>query len=68
MAIVRLGPDGEVEMIVPPTAEEVVEAEAALLRVAGALGRLAAARELDRRLSQGAAEDGRDPSPHAADD
>ena len=45
MAVVRLGPDGEVEVLVPPTPEEVAEAEAALLRVAAALGRVAAERD-----------------------
>ena len=67
MAIVRLGPGGEVEVIVPPTAEEAAEAEAAVLRLAGLLGRLAAERDWNDRLSKGAADDGLDPSLHAAD-
>lgn len=45
MAVVRLGPDGEVEVLVPPAPEEVVEAEAGLLRLAAALGRVAAERD-----------------------
>lgn len=49
MAVVRLGPDGEVEVLVPPTPEEMVEAEAGLLRVAAALGRVAAERDWEDR-------------------
>ena len=37
----RLGPNGEVEVIEPPTPEEVAEAEDALGRVISALVRLA---------------------------
>jgi hypothetical protein len=33
---VRLGPKGGVGVITPPTAEEIVEAEAGLMRVVGA--------------------------------
>jgi hypothetical protein len=36
MAVVRLGPKGGVGVITPPTAEEIVEAEAGLMRVVGA--------------------------------
>lgn len=43
---VILGPNGEVERVGPsPTAEEVAEANAALIRVAAALGRLMAQRD-----------------------
>jgi hypothetical protein len=55
MAVVRLGPNGEVEVLAPPTAEEIAEAEAGLLRVARALGALMAERDwadAQRRLSQ----------------
>ncbi len=41
MAVVRFGPNGEVEVIVPPTPEEMAEAEAGLRRVIRALARLA---------------------------
>lgn len=41
MAVVELGPNGEVRVIVPPTPEEVVEAEAALHRLIEALAKLA---------------------------
>jgi hypothetical protein len=55
MAVVRLGPKGGVGVITPPTAEEIVEAEAGLMRVARALGALMAEREwadAKRHLSQ----------------
>ena len=42
MAVVQLAPNGEVTVLVPPTPEEVVEAEAALLRVIKALAQMAA--------------------------
>lgn len=42
MAVVQLGPNGEVTVLVPPTPEEIVEAEAALLRVIEALADMAA--------------------------
>jgi len=45
MASVRLGPNGEVEVLVPPTPEEVVEAKAALDRVIKALARVAVERD-----------------------
>lgn len=45
MAVVRLGLNGEVEVLVPPTPEEVVEAEAALLRVIKALAEVAVERD-----------------------
>lgn len=41
MAVVRLGANGEVEVVEPPTPEEMVEAEAGLRRVIRALARLA---------------------------
>ena len=45
MASVRLGLNGEVEVLEPATPEEIVEAEAGLLRVVEALARLAARRD-----------------------
>ena len=42
MAVVQLGPNGEVTVLVPPTPEEVADAEAALLRVIQALAEIAA--------------------------
>lgn len=60
MAIVRLGPNGEVEVIDPGTPEERVEAEAAVLKVAGLLGRILADEEIRRHrasLRAGAAAD-----------
>lgn len=42
MAVVQLGPNGEVAVLVPPTPEEVAEAEAALARVIEALAEMAA--------------------------
>lgn len=45
MAVVRLGPNGEVEVLVPPTPEEVFEAEAAVQRVIVALAKVAEERD-----------------------
>lgn len=45
MSVVRLGPNGEVEVLVPPTPEEVIEGEAALLRLVEALAQVAAERD-----------------------
>lgn len=58
MAVVRLGPNGEVEIIDPGTPEERGEAEAAVLRIASLLGRIMAEEEIRRRrasLRSGAA-------------
>ncbi len=57
MAVVRLGPNGEVEVLDPGTPEEAEEAEAALMRFVEALARADAARDYakavaDRRASQ----------------
>ncbi len=41
MASVRLGPSGEVEVLEPATPEEIVEAEAVLLRLVKVLARVA---------------------------
>lgn len=49
MAVVRLGPNGEVEVIEPPTPEEMAEAEDGLRRVIRALVRLAEEDELATR-------------------
>lgn len=60
MAIVRLGPNGEVEVIDPGTPEERVEAEAAVLRIASLLGRIVAKEEIRQHrasLQSGAASD-----------
>lgn len=60
MAIVRLGPNDEVEVIDPGTPEERVEAEAAVLRIAGLLGRMMAEEEIRRHrasLRSGASTD-----------
>lgn len=45
MAVVRLGGDGEVEVIEAPTPEEIAEAEIALRRVIKALAEVAVERE-----------------------
>lgn len=45
MGVVRLGPDGSVEVLDPGTPEEAERAQEALLRLARALGRLAAERD-----------------------
>jgi hypothetical protein len=45
MGIVRLGPNGEAEVINSCTQEEVARADAAVIAVAEALGRLAAQRD-----------------------
>jgi acylphosphatase len=47
MGVVRIGPDGKVEVIVPSTPEEIVEAEAGLQKVIEALARLAAKQDWD---------------------
>lgn len=52
MALVRLGPNGEVEVIEPPTPEEMAEAEAGLNRVIRALVRLAEEDEWAARVEQ----------------
>lgn len=49
MAVVRLGPNGEVEIIDPGTPEERGEAEAAVLRIASLLGRTMAEEDIRRR-------------------
>lgn len=49
MAVVRLGPNGEVEVIVPPTPEEEARGREKILDVARALGRLAAARDFEEQ-------------------
>ncbi|MCR5878796.1 hypothetical protein [Phenylobacterium sp. J367] len=58
MAVVRLGADGEIDVLVPPTAEEIVEAEVAVHRVIEALARVAeeqdcAARQAQAQLLEG---------------
>jgi hypothetical protein len=60
MAVVRLGPHGEVEVLDPGTLEEAEEAEAALIRFVEALARADAARDYakavaDLRASQATA-------------
>lgn len=45
MGIVRLGPNGEVEVIEPCTQEEAARADSAVIAIAEALGRLAAERD-----------------------
>jgi hypothetical protein len=45
MASVRLGPNGEVEVLEPATAEEIAQAEAGLLKVIEALAEVAAKRD-----------------------
>lgn len=48
MAIIRLGPNGEVEVIDPGTPEEQGKSKAAVLKVAGLLGRILAEEEIRR--------------------
>lgn len=45
MAVVRLGPNGEVEVLVPATPEEIAEGDAAILRVIEALARATARKD-----------------------
>ena len=52
MAVVRLGPNGEVEVLDPGTPEEAIEAEAALMRVVEALARVAATRDFENALAE----------------
>ena len=47
MAVVRLGPNGEIEVIVPPTPEEVIAGRAAFQRFIEALARLMEERDFN---------------------
>jgi hypothetical protein len=47
MAVVRLGPNGEVEVLVPPTPEEVIAGRAAFHRFIVALARVAEERDFN---------------------
>jgi hypothetical protein len=49
VAIVRIGPEGEREVIQPATPEEIVDAEAGLLKVIEALAKLAFEQEAASR-------------------
>ncbi len=53
MGIVRLGSNGEVEVIEPCTEEEAARADAALIAIAEALGRLAAERDYRTAVKDG---------------
>ena len=53
MARVRLGHDGAVEVLEPPTPEEVAEAEIALQRVIQALAELMVERDFGLREADG---------------
>lgn len=52
MAIVRLGPNGEVEVIDPGTPEEHAEAEAAVLKLAALLGTIDAQEDWRRQQAE----------------
>lgn len=52
MAAVRLGPNGEVDVLDPGTPEEAVQAEAALIRFVEALARADAARDYARAVAE----------------
>lgn len=51
MAVVRLGPNGEVEVLDPGTPEEAEEAQAALMRFVEALARADAARDYAKAIA-----------------
>lgn len=51
MGVVRLGPNGEVEVIEPSTAEERERADAVVLEIAGLLGRQMAREEFERQIA-----------------
>jgi hypothetical protein len=63
MAVVRLGPSGEVEVLVPPTPEEVAEGEAALVRFVEALARVAAERDWAAMKATASAASRAEPEP-----
>ena len=50
MGVVRLGADGEVEIIEPCAEEEAAKAEVAVIAIAEALGRLMARRDYDEAI------------------
>jgi len=52
MGVVRLGPNGEIEVIDPGTPEEQAQAWEKLLDLARALGRLAAKQDYERALAE----------------
>lgn len=52
MAIARLGPNGEVEIIEPGTPEEAAEAWEKVLEIAGLLGRMAAKQDYDAAVAE----------------
>lgn len=52
MGVVRLGPDGEVDIIDPSSPEEEAEANEKLLSLARALARVAARREYARAVEE----------------
>lgn len=52
MAIARLGPNGEVEIIEPGTPEEAAEAWEKVLEIAGLLGRMAAERDYEAAVAE----------------
>ena len=52
MAVVRLGPNGEVEVLVPPTPEEVIAGRAAFDRFIVALARVMEERDFNERQRQ----------------
>lgn len=68
MAVVRLGADGEVEVLVPPTAEEIAEAEAALHQVIRALARVAEERDWAARQAHLSEEGDQQRGAEAEDD
>lgn len=58
MGVVRLGPNGEVEIIERGTAEERERADAAVLEVARLLGRQMAREEFERQVAASKSSDG----------
>lgn len=59
MGVVRLGPNGEVEIIERGTAEERERAEAAVLEIARLLGRQLAREEFARQIAAAKPADGK---------
>lgn len=58
MGVVRLGPNGEVEIIERGTAEERERADAAVLEIARLLGRQMAREEFERQIAAGKSANG----------
>lgn len=63
MGVVRLGPNGEVEIIQRRTAEERERADAAVLEIARLLGRQMAREDFERQIAASRSSDGKPSTP-----